>query len=116
MNCDCIELNFNAPTASHMGGVWERQIRTIKSVLLALLEKNGSQLNDKVLRTFMCEAEAVTSSRPLTTDKTTSPVSLEALIPNHLLTANAKVVLPTPLEPPKMLNSTQGNNGGAFSI
>lgn len=69
-----------------MGGVWERQIRTIKSVLFALLEKNGSQLNDKVLRTFMCEAEAVTSSRPLTTDKTTSPVSLEALIPNHLLT------------------------------
>lgn len=116
MNCDCIELNFNAPTASHMGGVWERQIRTIKSVLFALLEKNGSQLNDKVLRTFMCEAEAVTSSRPLTTDKTTSPVSLEALIPNHLLTANAKVVLPTPLEPSKTLNSTQGNNGGAFSI
>jgi len=99
-----------------MGGVWERRIRTIKSVLFALLEKNGSQLNDKVLRTFMCEAEAVTSSRPLTTDKTTSPVSLEALIPNHLLTANAKVVLPTPLEPFKTLNSTQGNNGGAFSI
>ena len=22
-NCDWIEFNFNAPKASHMGGVWE---------------------------------------------------------------------------------------------
>ena len=24
---------FNAPSASHTGGVWERQIRTVRSVL-----------------------------------------------------------------------------------
>ena len=96
MNCDWIEFKFNAPTASHMGGVWERQIRTVRSVLSALLEKNGRQLNDEALRTFMCEAEAVMNSRPLTTDSTTSPVSLEALTPNHLLTMKTRVVLPPP--------------------
>jgi len=41
MNCDWMEFNFNAPAASHMGGVWERQIKTVRSVLSALLEKNG---------------------------------------------------------------------------
>ena len=28
-NCDWIEFNFNAPAASHMGEVWERQIKTV---------------------------------------------------------------------------------------
>ena len=93
-NCDWIEFNFNAPKASHMGGVWERQIRTIRSVLPVLLERNGSQLYDKALRTFMCEAEAVVNSRPLITDNMTSSVSPEALTPNHLLTMKTKIILP----------------------
>ena len=96
LNCDWIEFNFNAPSASHMGGVWERQIRTVRSVLSALLKKNGSQLNDEGLRTFMCEAEAVINSHPLTTDNITSPISPEALTPNDPLTMKTKVVLPPP--------------------
>ena len=79
-----------------MGGVWERQIRTVRSVLTALLEKNGSQLNDEALRTFMCKAEAVVNSRPLTTDNTKSSVSSEALAPNHPLTMKTKIILPPP--------------------
>ena len=31
------KFKFNAPTASHMGGVWERMIRTIRDVLNGLL-------------------------------------------------------------------------------
>ena len=100
MNCDWIEFRSNAPTASHMGGVWERHIRTVRSALSALLKKNGSQLNDEALRTFMCEAEAVINSRPLTTDNTTSSVFLEALTPNHLLTTKTKVILTPPPPPP----------------
>ena len=55
-NCDWFEVKLNGPTASHMGGVWERQIRTLRSVLSALLEKSGHQMNDEALRTFMCGA------------------------------------------------------------
>ena len=91
-----IEMKFNVPSASHMGGVWERQIKTVRGVLSALLEKNGTQLNDEALHTLMCEAEAVVNSRPLTTDNTTSPDSPELLTPNHLLTQKSKVVLPPP--------------------
>lgn len=94
--CDWFELKLNVPTASHMGGIWERQIRTVRSVLCALLEKNGHQMNDEALRTFMCEAEAVVNSRPLTAEGTTSSDTAEPLTPNHFLTVKTKVVLPPP--------------------
>lgn len=61
-NCDWFEFNMNVPAASQMGEVWERQIRTVRNVLSAILERNGSQLNDEALTTFMCEAEAVVNS------------------------------------------------------
>ena len=49
--CDWIEFKINVPNASHMGGVWERQIRTVRSVLSPLLDNHGSQLDDESLRT-----------------------------------------------------------------
>lgn len=39
--CDWFEVKFNVPSASHMSGIWERQIRNVRSVLSALLESNG---------------------------------------------------------------------------
>ena len=94
-NCDWFELKLNVPTASHMGGVWECQIRTVRSVLSALLEKNGHQRNDEALEIFRCEAEAVVNSRPLTEGITSSDTA-EPLTPNHFLTLKTKVVLPPP--------------------
>ena len=32
-DCDWIDFNLNVPQASHMGGIWECQIRTARSVL-----------------------------------------------------------------------------------
>ena len=39
-DCDWFSFRMNTPSASHMGGVWERQIRSARNVLSALLEKN----------------------------------------------------------------------------
>lgn len=61
-SCDWLELKLHVLTASHMGGIWDCQIRTVRSVVCALLEKNGHQMNDEALQTFMCEAEAVVNS------------------------------------------------------
>lgn len=94
--CDWFTFRMNPPSASHMGGVWERQIRSVRNVLNALLDKNGTQLNDEALRTFLCEAEAIVNSRPLTVNNLNDPMSLSPLTPNHLLTLKTKIVLPPP--------------------
>ena len=94
--CDWINFKMNFPYASHMGGVWERMIRSARTVLAALLDQHGTQLDDELLVTLMVEAEAIVNSRPLTYPDTTSPDSPEPLTPLQLLTLKSKVVLPPP--------------------
>ena len=95
-NCDWFAWKMNVPHASHMGGVWERQIKTVRSVLTGLLENHGNQLDDESLRTLMIEAEAIVNSRPLTTDDLTDPDSQDVLTPNHLLTMKSSIILAPP--------------------
>ena len=78
---------FNAPAASHMGGVWERLIRTVRSVLSVLLQEQGSQLHDEALHSLMREVESVIDSRPLTVENLSEHGSPEPITPNHLLTS-----------------------------
>ena len=94
--CDWIDFSLNVPAASHMGGSWERLIRTVRSVLSVLLQEHGSQLDDEALRTLMTEAENVINSRPLTVENLSDHESPEPLTPNHLLTSKTEVVLPPP--------------------
>lgn len=47
-----IRWNRNPPAASHIGGVWERQIRTARSILSSLMRDYGHVLNDETLRTL----------------------------------------------------------------
>ncbi|XP_060081073.1 uncharacterized protein LOC132560424 [Ylistrum balloti] len=53
--CDYIGFKMNVPSASHMGGVWERQIRSVRNVLASLMHQSSSQLDDETLRIFLCE-------------------------------------------------------------
>ena len=102
--CDCITYKMNVPSASHIGGAWERQIRTIRNVVLSLLQHNAEPLDDESLRTLMCEAEAIVNSRPLTVNQITDPDSPEPLTQSHLLTMKSKVLLSPPgkLDPAEM--------------
>ena len=84
--CDWITWERNPPTASHMGGVWERQIRSIRTILTALMKEHAAILNDESLRTFMAETEAIINSRPLTVEAITNPCSPKPLSPIQLLT------------------------------
>ena len=59
-----VEWQFNPPAASHMGGVWERMIRTVRSSLDVLLK--GQVLDDERLSTIFCEVEIIVNRRPLT--------------------------------------------------
>ena len=93
--CDWIAWERNPPCASHMGGVWERQIRSIRSILSSLLKDHSTRLDDESLRTLLCEAECIINSRPLTTESL-NDVSSEVLTPNHILTMKSRVVLSPP--------------------
>ena len=92
-NCDWLNFQMNVPQASHMGGVWERQIRSVRNVLDVLLDNHGSQLDDESLRTLLIEAEAIVNSRPLAPE---SSDTLEPLTPSLLLTQKSRVLLPPP--------------------
>lgn len=89
---------FNPPSSSHMGGVWERQIRTVRSVLTAILDQSGRALDSSSLRTFMYEAMAIVNSRPLTSENLNDPLAPEPLTPNHILTMKSEIIAPPPGE------------------
>jgi len=90
-SCDMINFNFNVPQASHMGGSWERLIRSVRDVLAGILTQHGTILDDESLRTFMVEAECVVNSRPLAHIEDD-----QLLTPQHLLTLKSKIVMPLP--------------------
>ena len=52
----------NSPMESNMGGVWERQIRSARSILSAMLRNHGESLSDKSLRTSLVEVEGIINS------------------------------------------------------
>ena len=92
--CEWIVWETNVPEASHTGGVWERQIRSVRNIMTSLLHDHSADLTDEAFRTLLAEAELIVNSRPLTAD--TNDPSMPALSPIQLLTLKSKVVLPPP--------------------
>ncbi|XP_068149714.1 uncharacterized protein [Drosophila tropicalis] len=77
-----LEFKFNPPSSPHMGGVWDRLVRSTKSIRSEILPKAG--LKEEVLRGAFADVEQILNSRPLTYVPLESPES-EALTPNHFL-------------------------------
>jgi hypothetical protein len=85
---------FNAPNSSHVGGVWERQIRSVRNVLNSVLALCPGRLDDASLRCVFYEAMLIVNSRPSTT--VSSDPNEEAITPNHLITMKSNAPLPPP--------------------
>ena len=47
------EMKFNAPKASHAGGVWERMIGVSRRIIEGILLEHGEQLDDESLLTCL---------------------------------------------------------------
>ena len=85
-----IEWTFNPPGASHMGGSWERIIRTVRKILMVLIPKYT--VTDDLLHTILLEVEEMVNSRPLCLSL--EPGSNVPLTPNHLLQIDPSIGLP----------------------
>ena len=83
-----IEWKFNPPYASSHGGVWERQIRTVRRTIAGLCQ--DQRMSDEGLNTLFCVVESIVNSRPLTTVSADAN-DCEALTPNHLLIPQVKI-------------------------
>ena len=90
-----IEWKFQPPQASHFGGVFERQIRTIRKIFNSILCDNiiKTKLSDDLLSTLFIEIENIMNNIPLTI--VTSDVHDNVpLTPNTLLRMQSKFDFP----------------------
>jgi hypothetical protein len=90
-----IDWKFNPPAASHMGGIWERMIRSARNILSVLLAEHGDRLDDEALRTLLSEVEAIINSRPLT-PLSSDPDDFTPLSPSNLLTMKSTAIVAPP--------------------
>ena len=88
-----IEWKFQPPLAFHFGGVFEREIRSVRKVLTALLKEQPLKLSDEHLNTLFCEIENILNCWPLT-EQSNCAYDFEALTPNHLLLSRSGATFP----------------------
>lgn len=77
---------FIPPGAPHMGGAWERLVRSVKAAIGDAYTEG--KLNYDEFETMLTEAESIVNSHPLTYLPLDAAES-EALTPNHFLLGNS---------------------------
>ncbi|XP_055643357.1 uncharacterized protein LOC129779730 [Toxorhynchites rutilus septentrionalis] len=98
--------SFIPPSAPHMGGAWERMVKSVKAALGTILDAERRP-DDEVLETVIVEAEAMVNTRPLTYIPLES-ANQEALTPNHFLlgsSSGVKQLSAMPVDPRATLRS-----------
>ncbi|KAE8300871.1 Pancreatic secretory granule membrane major glycoprotein GP2 [Larimichthys crocea] len=86
-----IDFKFNPPNAPHFGGVWEREVRSIKSGLQVAV---GSQsVSEDVLYTVLVEVEGILNSKSLGY-VSADVADLDPITPNMLLIGRRDAALP----------------------
>ncbi|XP_055633296.1 uncharacterized protein LOC129773676 [Toxorhynchites rutilus septentrionalis] len=84
------QWHFNPPAAPHMGGIWERMVRSVKTALSALAAPRRP--DDESFLTVLTEAE-----------------SIESLTPNHFLLLSSTGVVQTTKLPTEERTTLRNN-------
>ena len=86
----------NPPMVSNMRGVWERQIRSARSICSAMLGNHGESLSGELLRTLLVKVEGIINSRPINCESIVDVSRIIPLSPMQLLHSKTRVVMPPP--------------------
>ena len=93
-----ITWTLNPPSASHMGGVWERKIGSVRRVMEATFAATGNRsLTFDELSTILAEAANVVNNTPLWA-VSSDPNDPLPLSPNDLLRPHDGIIPPPPEE------------------
>ncbi|XP_037604330.1 uncharacterized protein LOC119475569 [Sebastes umbrosus] len=86
-----LTFKFNPPNSPHFGGIWEREIRSVKNALRVAV---GHQpVSEDVLNTVLIEVEGILNSKPL--GYISSDVAnLDPVTPNMLIMGRRDSTLP----------------------
>nr|XP_037870156.1 uncharacterized protein LOC119629182 [Bombyx mori] len=87
-----IDWKFNPPSAPHFGGIWEGNIRSVKTHLNKIV---GNQLlTFEEMLTTLAQIEALLNSRPLSV-LSSDPCDPQALTPAHFINLTPLKSLPS---------------------
>ncbi|XP_071057602.1 uncharacterized protein [Onthophagus taurus] len=90
---DGTNWKFNPPSAPHLGGKWEGNIRIVKSHLKKII--GFTTLTYEEFVTVLVQIEAVMNSRPLCA-VSNDPLNYDVLTPGHFLIGSSLAVVPEP--------------------
>ncbi|KAK7944873.1 hypothetical protein WMY93_000601 [Mugilogobius chulae] len=91
-----ITFRFNPPAAPHFGGVWEREIRSIKTALYTTIASQS--VKEEVLQIVLVEIESILNAKPL--GYVSSDISdVDPVTPNYLLMGRPDSSLPQVVYP-----------------
>ncbi|XP_075157968.1 uncharacterized protein LOC142231235 [Haematobia irritans] len=82
---------FNPPASPHMGGAWERLVRSVKTILYKTMPSRHP--TDELLLNMLIEVENIINSRPLAYVPVEED-NAEAITPNHFLVGSSSGMKP----------------------
>jgi hypothetical protein len=86
-----INFHFIPPCSSHMGGIWEAGVKSMKFHLHQVA--GNAELTFEEFCTLLCQTEAVLNSRPIC-PLSNNPDNLQVLTPGHFLIGTSLLALP----------------------
>lgn len=92
-SCPIPQWRFQPPGASHMSGVWERLIRSVRKAMKAVIGDPQALIGHETLRTVFAEVTSILNSRPIC-QSSDDPADLDVLTPNHLLLHRQNLAVP----------------------
>lgn len=88
---DGVRWEFNPPTASHFGGIWEAAVKSMKYHLRRIV--GSAHLTFKEIATVLCQIQGALNSRPICS-LTDDVEDVNYLTPGHFLMGTSPATLP----------------------